>query len=91
MNHLSINPSLIVQGTLTFVTAIACSDAIKEITMAIRPESVWRTAALKCSIALIMLILVVIVVYHFPPNHTEKVVDGNPPINRYENGSVYMS
>lgn len=64
--YLTINPSIILQGTLTFVAAIACSDAIKEVIAAARPRTPWESAILKVSVALVIITIILIVIHCLP-------------------------
>ena len=61
---LSLNPSIVVQGVLTFVTAIACSDAIKELHAADGAPS--PNLANKVITAMIVVMIVLLLLLIFP-------------------------
>jgi len=56
-----INKTLILQGSLTFVAAIACSDAVREITSVLKRDTVYENAVLKTVIAGIIILAIVFI------------------------------
>jgi len=66
MSTIAVNPSIVLQGTLTFVAAIAISDATREIIVAMKPSSVYTTALLKTAMAVMVILVVILIIYHSP-------------------------
>ncbi len=56
-----INKTLILQGSLTFVAAIACSDAVREITSVMKRDTVYENAVLKTVIAGIIILAIIFI------------------------------
>ena len=61
MDIITVNKTLIVQGTLTFVAAIACSDALREITSVMKRDTVLENAILKTVIACVVILMIFII------------------------------
>jgi hypothetical protein len=68
MNTITVNPSIILQGTLTFVTAIAISDATRELIVAMKPSSVYTAAMIKAAMAVAIIFIVMLIIYYSPTN-----------------------
>ena len=76
MNDLKVNKTLIIQGTLTFVAAIACSDAMREITSVMKRDTVLENAILKTVIAglIILVIFIISKIYQHKPEDIEDII-----------------
>lgn len=71
--EITLNPSLIVQSTLTFVAAIVWSDAIKEVASAMKRDTAFGNAMVKILMAIIVLIVVVLAIWLFPSKHKQSL------------------
>lgn len=77
---MSINPTLVLQGAVTFLAAIVCADVIRDIPQVFKSSA--DAFVVKCIVAVIVLIIIVLIVNHYtvphsnapactPSNHTQ--------------------
>jgi len=69
MDNISLNPSIVIQGILTFVIAFTCVDTLKEVQLLLKPSDPWKTIMMRGGILLALICLVLILFVLFPVKH----------------------
>lgn len=65
MSSQGINPAVVVQSTVALAIAITCTDAIRDIIVAVKPASPSKTAVLRIFATIILIILTMIIIKYF--------------------------
>lgn len=66
MSGISLNLSNIIQGSLTLVVAITCSEAVREVSTVFKQETPMGNAIVKLIFALFMILSIFILAKWFP-------------------------
>lgn len=73
---MELNPSVILQGTLTLVAAVTILDSIREIVMLLSGAHDSKMATLRLIVSFVILFIVMIVIGIFPTTQHRETPNG---------------
>ncbi len=80
MSGISINPAVIIQGSVTLITAITCSDIVKDIILASKFTSPAAAIGLRILLLICIITFVVLVMWYLPKDSTLQRAEQFSPL-----------